>query len=192
MGKGQSKAAPVATTWDQNVTSSLRDLFGITATGGVFLTGVDAITLPMAFAAGSVIGAGVGVCRGDWDISRPARGFGTLMVGLSLAVPPYVRMVYAPWLFISPSACAWAAFTGGIVGVGVHLVRAVPLSGERAAAAAAAADAAIVPPPDAEPPALANELPPGVRACLGSAMIGAGLYLAAPGALRVAFMYGGS
>ena len=186
MGKAQSKPAAPPTpprgaeaTWDQNMNTALRETFGITATGGVFLTGVDAITLPMAFLAGSVIGAGVGVWRGgqrEGDILRPALGVGTILTGLTLAVPPYVRMVYAPWLFISPQACAWAALTGGIVGVGIQMYN-------------PPRENALV-----EPAEEAENFPitGSVAAFWGGSLIGAGLYLAAPGALRVAMMYGGS
>ena len=153
------------------VNQALRELFGISATGGVYLTGVDLITLPMAFVAGDVIGAGISV----------RRGFGTLLCGLTLAVPPYVRIAYAPWIFISPMGCARAAFTGAMVGLCRHLLR----SPRR--------DNAVV----GTVMATNSESPPGPavsakRAWLGASMIGAGLHLASPGALRVAFMYGGS
>ena len=175
MGKGQSKPLvndqKPTLSWDQNLNQALRELFGISATGGVYLTGVDLITLPMAFVAGAVIGAGISV----------RRGFGTLLCGLTLAVPPYVRIAYAPWIFISLMGCAWVAFTGGMVGLGRHLLR----SPRR--------DNAVV----GTVMATNCESPPGPavsakRAWLGASMIGAGLYLASPGALRVAFMYGGS
>ena len=175
MGKGQSKPLvndqKPCLSWDQNLNQALRELFGISATGGVYLTGVDLITLPMAFVAGDVIGAGISV----------RRGFGTLLCGLTLAVPPYVRIAYAPWIFISLMGCAWVAFTGGMVGLGRHLLR----SPRR--------DNAVV----GTVMATNSESPPGPavsakRAWLGASMIGAGLYLASPGALRVAFMYGGS
>ena len=175
MGKGQSKPLvndqKPSLSWDQNLNQALRELFGISATGGVYLTGVDLITLPMAFVAGDVIGAGISV----------RRGFGTLLCGLTLAVPPYVRIAYAPWIFISLMGCAWVAFTGGMVGLGRHLLR----SPRR--------DNAVV----GTVMATNSESPPGPavsakRAWLGASIIGAGLYLASPGALRVAFMYGGS
>lgn len=175
MGKGQSKPLvndqKPCLSWDQNLNQALRELFGISATGGVYLTGVDLITLPMAFVAGDVIGAGISV----------RRGFGTLLCGLTLAVPPYVRIAYAPWIFISLMGCAWVAFTGGMVGLGRHLLR----SPRR--------DNAVV----GTVMATNSESPPGPavsakRAWLGASIIGAGLYLASPGALRVAFMYGGS
>ena len=168
---GKSKATPG--TWDQNVNVALRETFGITATGGVYLTGVDILTLPMAFAAGAVIGAGIGVWRNDDNIARPARGMGAVLCGLTVVVPPYVRIAYAPWLFISPLGCAWAAFTGGIVGAGMYTLR----DPRRA-------DAVVV---DAD-----SEIRRSANAFVGAALIGAGLYLAAPGALRVAMMYGGS
>ena len=185
MGKGQSKPLvndqKPSLSWDQNLNQALRELFGISATGGVYLTGVDLITLPMAFVAGAVIGAGISVRRGDDHMGPVACGFGTLLCGLTLAVPPYVRIAYAPWIFISPMGCAWAAFTGGMVGLGRHLLR----SPRR--------DNAVV----GTVMATNSESPPGPavsakRAWLGASMIGAGLYLASPGALRVAFMYGGS
>ena len=80
MGKGQSKPLvndqKPCLSWDQNLNQALRELFGISATGGVYLTGVDLITLPMAFVAGDVIGAGISVRRGDdhWAPSRAALG----------------------------------------------------------------------------------------------------------------------
>ena len=65
MGKGQSKPLvndqKPSLSWDQNLNQALRELSGISATGGVYLTGVDLITLPMAFVAGAVIGAGISV-----------------------------------------------------------------------------------------------------------------------------------
>ena len=95
MGKGQSKPLvndqKPSLSWDQNLNQALRELFGISATGGVYLTGVDFITLPMAFVAGAVIGVGISVRRGDDHMGPAACGFGTLLCGLTLAVPPYVR-----------------------------------------------------------------------------------------------------
>lgn len=85
-------------------------------------------------------------------------------------------MADAPWIFISPLGCAWAAFTAGIVGGGIHLLRRAPPDGENAM----------------EDAAVDDELNPAASAVVGAALIGTGLYLAAPGALRVAFMYGGS
>lgn len=197
MGKGQSKpmapTTPTTLSWDQNVTIALRDLFGITARDSAYLTGVDAITLPMAFAAGAVIGAGVGLYRGVPDIGSTARGMGTVLLGLTLAVPPYVRLVYAPWLFISPTGCAWAAFTSGIVGVGIHTMQGgdhQPLQHYRGIVANPAVVRAAN---DADRQRAADEFfGKYPEKFFGAALIGAGVYLAAPGALRVLFMYGGA
>ena len=59
MGSGSSKptnaVAPSAGSY-ADVSRSMREYFGISSAAGVYLTGVDAITLPTAFAAGFVIG----------------------------------------------------------------------------------------------------------------------------------------
>ena len=84
-----------------------------------------------------------------------------------------------PELDAAPLVCALhadAALTGGIVGVGIKMYN-------------PPRENALV-----EPAEEAENFPitGSVAAFWGGSLIGAGLYLAAPGALRVAMMYGGS
>jgi hypothetical protein len=104
------------------------------------------------------------VLQGEW-----AR-----LVGLTLVCPPYVRMIYAPWLILSPGAAAWAGLTGGIIGVGSHLVAGRPQDEHQLALVAVIPDV---------PATVTNNF-------FGAALVGVGLYLAAPGALRLAMMFG--
>ena len=171
MGSAPSKVskpnpvAPSAATY-ADVSRSMQEYFGITSSAAVYLTGIDALTLPTAFIAGMVVGGGISLWRAQPHWRRPALGAGTFLCGLTLAVPPYVRLLYAPWLFISPVGLTWAGFTGMIIGVGVRLLRQprVPVADEEDIDLTGAAS--------------------------GSALIACGVYLACPGALRLAFMYG--
>ncbi len=162
-------------SWDERVNKALREGFGITATGGVYFTGIDVLTLPTAYVAGHILGSGIGIWRGQANFGRPARGMGTLLVGLTLVCPPPVRMMYAPWLLLSPGAAAWAGLTGGIVGVGSHLVGRPCAENEHE-------QALVINIPDV-PVTVENKF-------FGAALVGIGLYLAAPGALRLAMMFG--
>ena len=183
---GNANSAPRASaasepTWDVRVNKALREGFGITATGGVYLTGLDAVTLPTAYLAGYILGSGIGIWRGQANFWRPARGMGTLLVGMTLALPPYVRMIYAPWLILSPGAVAWAGLTTGIIGVGAHLLAKPRAEDEHALAL-------VVDPTSwglGVPATISNKF-------CGATLIGVGLYLAAPGALRLAMMFGSS
>ena len=90
--------------------------------------------------------------------------------------PP--RAALGRFCAVSPSPCPHMCV---MVGLGRHLLR------------APRRDNAVV----GTVMATNSESPPGPavsakRAWLGASIIGAGLYLASPGALRVAFMYGGS
>ena len=183
---GNANSAPRASaasepTWDVRVNKALREGSGITATGGVYLTGLDAVTLPTAYLAGYILGSGIGIWRGQANFWRPARGMGTLLVGMTLALPPYVRMIYAPWLILSPGAVAWAGLTTGIIGVGAHLLAKPRAEDEHALAL-------VVDPTSwglGVPATISNKF-------CGATLIGVGLYLAAPGALRLAMMFGSS
>ena len=175
MGPPSSKSTAVATPWYVDFDKSMRGMVGIPE-GGLFVTGLDAVTLPFAFIVGAWIGAGVGVWRGDNDLMRPMRGMGTFLVGLTLAVPAYIRIGYMPFLFITPSAFAWSFLTGGIIGAGWRMLRA-PGALENADALAN---------PHDEELERFGDLMTG---SLGAAVIASGLYLALPGPVRVLMMY---
>ena len=68
-----------------------------------------------------------------------------------------------PFLYISPSALLWAGVTGGVMGIGLKMTRT-----------------------DAEEAEEGKEV---MRGFLGGALAAAGVYLAAPGALRAFMVY---
>ena len=162
-------------SWDEHVSKAIRECFGITATGSVYFVGIDALTLPTVYVAGHILGSGIGIWRGQAKFGRPARGMGTLLVGLTLVCPPYVRVMYAPWIFLSPGAAAWAGLTGGIIGVGQHLVSWPCAENEH--------EHALVAEIPLVPATVANKF-------FGAALVGIGMYVAAPGALRLGMMFG--
>ena len=88
-----------------------------------------------------------------------------------------MRMIYAPWLILSPGAVAWAGLTAGIIGVGKHLLGR-PGAQEEHQAALVFGNADVS-------PTIENKF-------IGAALVGVGVYLAAPGALRLAMMFGSS
>ena len=99
------RAAPVVVPkpWYVEFDEGVRKLMG-SPEGALFVTGVDVVTLPYAFLAGAWIGLGIGLWRDQRDLMRPMRGMGVLLVGLTLAVPAYVRVGYMPCLlYTSPS-----------------------------------------------------------------------------------------
>ena len=158
----KASTAPAKRSWDAELDESLRKAFGFSATGGVFFTGLDALTLPTAFCAGCVLGAGFGIWRGEKNWRRSI-GYGTLLAGLTLAVPPYVRILYSPWLMIGPQGAAYSMLCGSIIGTGaIKICRPPPADEEN------------------------GELWDG---SVGGALISLGFYLALPGAVRVLFMY---
>eukprot|EP01043_Picozoa_sp_COSAG02_P059270 COSAG02_NODE_7523_length_2974_cov_7.116870_2_plen_225_part_00 len=175
-------AAPLANStnaqdlsWDELANKALREGFGISAAGGIYFTGLDVLTLPTAYVAGHILGLGIGVWRGQANFGRAARGMGSMLVGLTLVCPPPVRIMYSPWILLSPGAAAWAGLTAGIVGVGKHLV-------DRPCAENEHEQALVIEIPDV-PVTVANKF-------FGAALVGIGVYLAAPGALRVMMMFG--
>ena len=178
------RAAPVVVPkpWYVEFDEGVRKLMG-SPEGALFVTGVDVVTLPYAFLAGAWIGLGIGLWRDQNDLMRPMRGMGVLLVGLTLAVPAYVRVGYMPFLFIGPRGFAWSFFTGSVIGAGVRMLSARPPR--------------ILPPmPDSaiarERPELARAIDENVElfgSSLAAGIIMSGLYLALPGPVRVLMMY---
>lgn len=187
MGSSSSKSAVTASTpWYVDFDKSMRGLMG-SPDGALFITGFDLLTLPFAFLAGSWIGVGIGLWRGQEDLMRPIRGMGTLMVGLTLAVPAYVRIGYMPFLFISPTAFAWSFFTGGVIGAGMRMLRPRATTNRNLLPGGNAGDGAL-----ARQPEERDEDSDFVDLAIGSfaaGIIASGLYLALPGPVRVLMMY---
>ena len=110
------------------------------------------------------------------------------MAGATLAVPPYVRVFYAPFMFISLPALWWSGFTGSIMGSGLQLFSAVhePEGEDAAAAVATAHPAQPAPAPDFDIFAREHAVK---RGALAGFLIATGLYLALPGGARVVMVY---
>ena len=96
-----------STPWHEELIKLVNETFGIPGSGG-YLTGIDLITLPVAFGAGCIVGGGLALYRGSRRWGRCSKGAGVFLCGATLAVPPYIRVMYAPFLFLSPSALLWA------------------------------------------------------------------------------------
>ena len=169
-----------STPWHVGLTKLLNETCGIPGSGG-YLTGVDLITIPVAFGAGCIAGGGLALYRGSRQWGRVSKGAGVFLCGATLAVPPYIRVMYAPFLFLSPPALLWAGLTGGIMGGGLKLMREQPT--EAAAPVAA---------PPAEEQGEFDVFAPHhatLRGALGGFVFACGLYLALPGGVRVLMMY---
>ena len=92
-------------------------------------------------------------------------GYGTLLAGLTLAVPPYVRIMYSPWLMLGPQGALYSMLTGSIIGIGAMKINGPP------------------------PATGVDETDELLGGGLGGSLIALGCYLALPGAVRVLFMY---
>jgi hypothetical protein len=179
--KPPSQAPPTQSTpWHVELTKLLNDTCGIPGSGG-YLTGVDLITIPTAFGAGCIVGGGLALYRGSRQWGRVSKGAGVFLCGATLAVPPYIRVMYAPFLFLSPSALLWAGLTGGIMGGGLKLMHEQPAQAVAPLAAPPAEDGGEL---DVFAPQHAT-----LRGALGGFVFACGLYLALPGGVRVLMMY---
>ena len=170
----------VGAPWHVVLTELLNETCGIPGSGG-YLTGVDLITIPAAFGSGCIMGGGLALYRGSRKWGRVSKGTGVFLCGATLAVPPYIRIMYAPFLFLSPSALLWAGLTGGIMGGGLKLMREEPTEAVAPVAA---------PPPEGE--GVCDVFAPQhatLRGALGGFVFACGLYLALPGGVRVLMMY---
>ena len=187
MGSSSSKTTTTVVVppkpWYLEFDEGVRKMMG-SPDGALFVTGLDVATLPYAFLAGAYMGVGIGLWRGQKDLKRPMRGMGVLLVGLTLAVPAYVRVGYLPFLFIGPRGFAWSFFTGSVIGAGVRMLRLPTLP---------------PPVPDGEANNLArnrhdraraiDEVDGLVEGSFAAGIIASGLYLALPGPVRVLMMY---
>ena len=183
--KPRSQAPPQApptqsTPWHEELIKLVNETFGIPGSGG-YLTGIDLITLPVAFGAGCIVGGGLALYRGSRQWGRCSKGAGVFLCGATLAVPPYIRVMYAPFLFLSPSALLWAGLTGGIMGGGLKMMHEQP--------AQAAAPLAAPPAEDGGEFDVFAPQHTTLRGALGGFVFACGLYLALPGGVRVLMMY---
>ena len=159
----------------QELDKSMRKEFGMPSSGGTYLVGLDVVTLPFAFATGCVIGVGIRLRRPRNHLRpwwREPVGAGLWLTGLTLACPPWLRILYLPFIGLTPGAVAWAGFIGAIIGAGARLSADPKLSADN---------------PDEDEEAITPSL---TRAALSGAVLGCGLYLVAPGFLRVAIQHG--
>ena len=180
--------------WYVEFDEAVRKLMG-SPDGALFVTGFDIATLPYAFIAGAYMGLGIGLWRGQRDLMRSMRGMGVLLVGLTLAVPAYVRVGYMPFLFIGPRGFAWSFFTGSVIGAGARMLRTRPPSLQtrvprEGGANTAVNDARVADPhPDVREIEEANDTDDVIIGSLAAGIIASGLYLALPGPVRVLIMY---
>ena len=172
--KPQPQTQP--TPWYEELTKLLNETCGLPGTGG-YLTGVDLITIPTAFGAGCIVGGGLALYRGSRQWGRVSKGAGVFLCGATLAVPPYIRVMYAPFLFLSPSALLWAGLTGGVMGGGLKLMHEPP------------AAPLVDPPADGGGFDLFAPQHATLRGAVGGFVFACGLYLALPGGVRVLMMY---
>jgi len=149
-----------------------------------FLFGVQGIGLIWTCFTGGMIGAGA---KYPLPTRQGCVGGALFLSGLYLMVPSPVRLMYCPYFWLWPSECLWAALTGAVMGAGWHVLAAGP----DALAAPPALEAQVAATPAAEDEegegmpmdALVEHM---VNGAVAGAIICTGLYLAAPGPLRVA------